>query len=269
MYRDEINLLDVELLGRQHAARLAAERAAAEASGAAQLQRLGEQLLQTRVKYNRAKYQAGAGLAGWLAGWPMTARAACAATPHVLWQLGTLPARRCGPRPSASFYAASTFPCSTTTPSSRATSEFVQVAMYTACRAWGSWPFGGRTLLCRTSRPAPPPRPPPSRARSIQFGGGGIFGACKNIDISEINGFVTVGGFVCSPNLLLPCSHPLLASAALHPSHAAARWACSGCCHADPSSGHCWRLAPAGARRGGGGGARRPRAAPGAADGAA
>ena len=27
---------------------------------------------------------------------------------------------------------------------------------------------------------------------SIQFGGGGIFGACKNIDISEINGYVTV-----------------------------------------------------------------------------
>lgn len=29
---------------------------------------------------------------------------------------------------------------------------------------------------------------------SIQFGGGGIFGACKNIDISEINGFLTIRG---------------------------------------------------------------------------
>lgn len=29
---------------------------------------------------------------------------------------------------------------------------------------------------------------------SINFGGGGIFGACKNIDISEINGYVTLRG---------------------------------------------------------------------------
>lgn len=34
----------------------------------------------------------------------------------------------------------------------------------------------------------------PCAARRIQFGGGGIFGACKNIDISEINGYVTVRG---------------------------------------------------------------------------
>lgn len=57
VYRDEINLIEVELLGREHGERIAAERAAAEASGAARLQRLQEQLVQTRVKYNRAKYQ--------------------------------------------------------------------------------------------------------------------------------------------------------------------------------------------------------------------
>ncbi|EFN59785.1 hypothetical protein CHLNCDRAFT_56574 [Chlorella variabilis] len=95
VYRDEINLIEVELLGRQHAERVAAERAAAEASGAAQLQRLQEQLLQTRVKYNRAKYQ---------------------------------------------YYY------------------------------------------------------PGVKGYTINFGGGGIFGACKNIDISEINGFVTLRG---------------------------------------------------------------------------
>ncbi|KAL4421597.1 hypothetical protein ABPG75_010888 [Micractinium tetrahymenae] len=95
VYRDEINLVEVELLGREHAERVAAERAAAEASGAAQLQRLQEQLLQTRIKYNRAKY---------------------------------------------GYYH----------------------------------PF--------------------VKGYNIQFGGGGIFGACKNIDISEINGFVTIRG---------------------------------------------------------------------------
>ena len=36
--------------------------------------------------------------------------------------------------------------------------------------------------------------PPCWSRRSINFGGGGIFGACKNIDISEINGFVTLRG---------------------------------------------------------------------------
>ncbi|KAL4450201.1 hypothetical protein ABPG77_010870 [Micractinium sp. CCAP 211/92] len=95
VFRDEINLIEVELLGREHAERMAAERAAAEASGAAQLQRLQEQLLQTRIKYNRAKY---------------------------------------------AYYH----------------------------------PF--------------------VKGYNIQFGGAGIFGACKNIDISEINGFVTIRG---------------------------------------------------------------------------
>ena len=33
VYRDEINLIEVELLGREHSVRIAAERAAAEASG--------------------------------------------------------------------------------------------------------------------------------------------------------------------------------------------------------------------------------------------
>ncbi|KAI3429707.1 hypothetical protein D9Q98_005792 [Chlorella vulgaris] len=95
VYRDEINLIEVDLMGREHSERIAAERAAAEASGTAQLQRLQEQLLQTRVKYNRAKYQ---------------------------------------------YY-------------------------YPAVKGY-----------------------------NINFGGGGIFGACKNIDISEINGYVTLRG---------------------------------------------------------------------------
>ena len=41
-----------------------------------------------------------------------------------------------------------------------------------------------------------PSHPPlfPRLACSINFGGGGIFGACKNIDIAEINGHVTIRG---------------------------------------------------------------------------
>lgn len=57
VYRDEINLVEVELLGREHSERIHAERRAAERSGEAQLQRLQDQMVQTRVKMNRAKYQ--------------------------------------------------------------------------------------------------------------------------------------------------------------------------------------------------------------------
>lgn len=57
VYRDEINLIEVELLGREHYAKVAEERARAEESGTAQLIRVQEQLLQTRVKLNRAKQQ--------------------------------------------------------------------------------------------------------------------------------------------------------------------------------------------------------------------
>jgi hypothetical protein len=57
VYRDEINLIEVELLGREHYAKVAEERARAEESGTAQLRRVQEQLLQTRVKLNRAKQQ--------------------------------------------------------------------------------------------------------------------------------------------------------------------------------------------------------------------
>jgi hypothetical protein len=57
VYRDEINLIEVELLGREHYAKVAEERAQAEESGTAQLRRVQEQLLQTRVKLNRAKQQ--------------------------------------------------------------------------------------------------------------------------------------------------------------------------------------------------------------------
>lgn len=55
VYRDEINMIEVELLGREHYARVAEERRKAEESGTAQLRRIQEQLLQTRIKLNRAK----------------------------------------------------------------------------------------------------------------------------------------------------------------------------------------------------------------------
>jgi len=50
-------LIEVELLGREHYERMQRERAQAEATGEAQLRRLQEQSLQTRIKYNRAKHQ--------------------------------------------------------------------------------------------------------------------------------------------------------------------------------------------------------------------
>ncbi len=55
----------------------------------------------------------------------------------------------------------------------------------------------------QSAKPCPASLASPATHCSIQFGGGGIFGACKNIDISEINGYVTVreevvpGGCCC------------------------------------------------------------------------
>lgn len=40
MYQDEVDMMEIELLGRERAERLAAERAAAEASGRAELARM-------------------------------------------------------------------------------------------------------------------------------------------------------------------------------------------------------------------------------------
>ena len=57
VYNNEINLIEVELLGREHYERMQRDRQIAEETGAAQLQRLQENILQTRVKYNRAKHQ--------------------------------------------------------------------------------------------------------------------------------------------------------------------------------------------------------------------
>ncbi|KAH7615566.1 hypothetical protein Ndes2526B_g09687 [Nannochloris sp. 'desiccata'] len=57
VYNDEINLIEVELLGREHYERMQRDRQVAEETGAAQLQRLQENILQTRQKYNRAKHQ--------------------------------------------------------------------------------------------------------------------------------------------------------------------------------------------------------------------
>jgi hypothetical protein len=57
VYHDEINLIEVELLGREHYERMQRDRQIAEETGAAQLQRLQENILQTRIKYNRAKHQ--------------------------------------------------------------------------------------------------------------------------------------------------------------------------------------------------------------------
>lgn len=57
VYREEVNLIEVELLGREHAERIQRDREQAELTGLARLTRLTEQALQTRIKYNRAKHQ--------------------------------------------------------------------------------------------------------------------------------------------------------------------------------------------------------------------
>lgn len=55
MYQDEVDMMEIELLGRERAERLAAERAAAEASGRAELARLQATLLATEQKLDIAK----------------------------------------------------------------------------------------------------------------------------------------------------------------------------------------------------------------------
>lgn len=55
MYQDEVDMMEIELLGRERAERLAAERAAAEANGRAELARLEATLLATEQKLDVAK----------------------------------------------------------------------------------------------------------------------------------------------------------------------------------------------------------------------
>lgn len=55
VYRDEINLIEVELLGREHYERMERDRQMAEDTGTARLQRVQEQMLQSRMKLNKAK----------------------------------------------------------------------------------------------------------------------------------------------------------------------------------------------------------------------
>ena len=57
VYKEEINLIEVELLGREHYERMERDRVRAEETGLAQLKRLEEQELQTRIKYNTAKHK--------------------------------------------------------------------------------------------------------------------------------------------------------------------------------------------------------------------
>ena len=57
VYIDEINLIEVELLGREHYERMETDRLRAEETVLAQLKRLQEHELQTRMKYNKAKHQ--------------------------------------------------------------------------------------------------------------------------------------------------------------------------------------------------------------------
>jgi hypothetical protein len=57
VYREEINWVEVELLGREHFERMAADRAHAEATGEGRLRRVRAQALETRARFNRAKHQ--------------------------------------------------------------------------------------------------------------------------------------------------------------------------------------------------------------------
>lgn len=57
VYREEINLIEVELLGREHYERMQEQRLIEEETGTARLRRIQEQMLQTRIKYNKAKHQ--------------------------------------------------------------------------------------------------------------------------------------------------------------------------------------------------------------------
>ena len=55
MYQDEADMMEIELLGRDRQARLAAERAAAEKSGRAELGRVQDSLQATEQKLDIAK----------------------------------------------------------------------------------------------------------------------------------------------------------------------------------------------------------------------
>ena len=55
MYQDEMDMMEIELLGRERQARLAAERAAAETSGRAELARVQTSLQATEQKLDIAK----------------------------------------------------------------------------------------------------------------------------------------------------------------------------------------------------------------------
>eukprot|EP00887_Chlorella_sp_A99_P003983 scaffold11.g3983.t1 len=156
VYRDEINLVEVELLGREHGERIRAERAAAEASGAAALQRLQDQALQTRIKFNRAKYR---------------------------------------------YYY------------------------------------------------------PRVRGYNINFGGAGIYGACRNIDISEIHGYATVRAEVGAPATATTPVRP----ARIVIQFEAARTGSSGAAQQAPQGSQApMQAAPSGAAGGGGAAAWGP-----------
>lgn len=55
IYQDEVDMVEIELLGRERQQRMAAERAAAERSGSAELGRMQESLLATEQKLDIAK----------------------------------------------------------------------------------------------------------------------------------------------------------------------------------------------------------------------
>ena len=59
MYQDELDMMEIELLGRERQVRLAAERAAAETSGRAELARV-QTSLQVRVQVSCSLHHAGA-----------------------------------------------------------------------------------------------------------------------------------------------------------------------------------------------------------------
>ena len=57
IYQDEVDMMEIELLGRQRQQRLADDRAAAERSGGAELGRMQDVLQATELKLDVAKKQ--------------------------------------------------------------------------------------------------------------------------------------------------------------------------------------------------------------------
>ena len=57
MHKEEVDLIEVELLGRERVAKASADKAAAEASGELALARAAEKLLQTEARIDRIKQQ--------------------------------------------------------------------------------------------------------------------------------------------------------------------------------------------------------------------